>query len=76
MKKPSPAEVRKAEFYPSVKDLGTPELTYRFEQNKRALSCTSIRIVEIQSVLRTARIEERILSEQHDVMAAVLTSRR
>jgi hypothetical protein len=75
-RRPSPTDVRCAEFYPTVKDLSTPELQYRFNQNRAALQSTDKRIEEITKALRESRNTHRILDEQRCVMAQILDSRR
>jgi hypothetical protein len=75
-RRPSPTDVRCAEFYPTVKDLSTPELQYRFNQNHTALAVTDRRIEEITKALREERNTHRILDEQRCVMAQILEARR
>lgn len=75
-RKPSPSQMHQFAFHRTVKDLGTPELGYRAEQNAQEISKISHTIASATAVLKDARTELSRLSRERDVMDGLVEGRR
>jgi hypothetical protein len=76
LEKPTKSELRYREFYLTVKDLGTAELTYRYDQNNELVAEMVADIASLKDRLRKAAELEKIVLERQSIMADLLNLRR
>lgn len=74
--KPTPSQVHMNEFNRSVIDLGTTELEYRLIQNGVTFTQTQRTISELAEKLKQCKKESTKLTQEHDVLTEIITSRR
>jgi len=72
----SPTEQKQRDFYFTVKDLSTPDLSYRLGMlNKRSRELFD-RENRLLAEIRDIRAEDKVLALQHGVMTDILEHRR
>lgn len=72
----SKVTAQEAEYYTSVKDLGSPELGRCLENCRVEEARLLNEQEELQNALKVNRVAARVVTMRHEVLSAILTGRR
>lgn len=75
LKKRTPAEVQDAEYYRTVKDFGTAEIERIAKQTQGGLNEAEHIVKEMETALKSAREEARLLGRRVEVLRTLMDRR-